>query len=638
MKKQIIVNLIMIGILLLPIFCIADTVQAGSGTGTGNYFPISGNYQYNYTQQIYLQSQINKSGNITRLRFYYSAGDILPSKDWIIYMGHTTKTTFSSGNDWVSYNDLSQVFAGDVSSMVPLEKNWMEIVLDNPFNYNNENNLVIAVDENTEGASTAATSFGVFNSGTYTGMYCRSNTTNIDPILPLSGSRTKAINIIQFVFPNTSLPLAPIMLSPVNNNWAFTDESIYWGINPGFEGAGDANSYDVYFGIEANPPLVSENQTQLSYSTILENEQTYYWKVVAKNEFGQASSQIWNFKTPSTVQLAESFENPTFPPLDWWCTPGRWSYDTTRSKHGIASAKAGGSASNQFILSTPKLRISPNSTFSFWAMSSSVQGTLQVIYSPDRINWSPIGNNITFATQYLWYNITIDLTTISGTDCYLGIGTGLFAGPNYYIDSVFGPDVLLPPGAPILNYPEDGAINISITPTLSWSAPTTGGVPRGYYIYCDIDSQFEAPLDTLSAEILDYTIISPLNYNTTYYWTVSAYNDDGEGLTAPVRHFTTTSSILNPPHNVTIMADNNSIYLTWEAQPEATYYIIYGADDPYGEYTLLGYSETNSYVYSAMEDNFNFFKIVASNGIIPVKETIINESGKEINRINNHNK
>lgn len=73
--------------LMLSIFSLgyAATVQIGTGTGTTFQFPIYGNYGYNYSQQIYTQGDINYAGDITKIRFWYSSGDISLSKDWVIY-------------------------------------------------------------------------------------------------------------------------------------------------------------------------------------------------------------------------------------------------------------------------------------------------------------------------------------------------------------------------------------------------------------------------------------------------------------------------------------------------------------------------------------------------------------------------
>lgn len=531
MKKY---SLIILVLTMLAICAVsfADTVQIGTGITTTSYLPIYGLYGYNYTQQIYTQAQINKAGNITKLRFFYVSGTITNSKDWVIYMGHTTKTAFSSTTDWEPLANLTQVFAGDVSSYVPLANNWMEIPLTTPFNYNNTDNLVIAVDENTSGY--ASMSWGAFTSGTNTGIYYYSDSVNPDPATPPTAtSRTADINRIQLVFPNSSAPLAPTLLSPSNGGWAMIGDILSWTPT---SGAGDATTYDVYFGTSTNPPLVSSNQAATTYTPTLIAGTTYYWKVVARNELGDSpASAIWSFKTPTATQLAESFENTSFPP-GGWANPGTWSRSTSYAKHGTASAYKYGSSSSQYILSTPKVTITSTSTLNFWSLCSSTSGILQIVYSPDRTTWTQIGSDITYAATYTMYNTVVDLSSLAGNNYYLGFRTA-YSG-SYYVDFVLGPEITSEaPGAPTLSTPADLATNVNELTTFTWTVPTTGGVPTGYKLYCDTNN----PPTTLKADLnaLTYTLTTPLAYITTYYWTVLAYNGAGEGPTATVRSFTT---------------------------------------------------------------------------------------------------
>ncbi|GEM_PF-4582470 len=89
-------------------------------------------------------------------------------------------------------------------------------------------------------------------------------------------------------------PDAPVLVSPVSD--AFdepTDGTLTW------DAADRATGYDVCLDV-TDPPTTpsSENQTGTSYAyTGLLNEQTYYWRVVAKNWVGQAASDVWHFTT-----------------------------------------------------------------------------------------------------------------------------------------------------------------------------------------------------------------------------------------------------------------------------------------------------------------------------------------------------
>lgn len=100
MKRSLMLGMLLTFMLVMYTFSFADTVQVGTGTSTSTNLPITGVFGYNYTQQIFTQAQINTAGNISKIRFYYVSGSIATSKDWVIYMGHTNKTTFSSTTDW----------------------------------------------------------------------------------------------------------------------------------------------------------------------------------------------------------------------------------------------------------------------------------------------------------------------------------------------------------------------------------------------------------------------------------------------------------------------------------------------------------------------------------------------------------
>ena len=114
-----------------------------------------------------------------------------------------------------------------------------------------------------------------------------------------------------------------------------------------------------------------------------------------------------------------------------------------------------------------------------------------------------------------------------------GAGNSSYNRPNV---AIITPSTT-PPEAPVLSLPVDGATGVNEYTTFSWAAPQTGSLPTGYKLYCDTNN----PPTTLIVDqsALSYTLTTPLAYNTTYYWTVSAYNALGEGPQATVRSFTT---------------------------------------------------------------------------------------------------
>ena len=191
----------------------AGNVQIGSGTTTNTSYPIYSCYNFNYSQQIYLGSEIatagGGSGNITTIRFFYGSGGTTYAnwKNWTVYMGSTTKSTFASNTDWVPVGELTQVFSGDIPT--PVAGTWVEIVLTTPFAYTSGDNLIVAVDENSPNYSCTA-SWRSFASGSNRGLLYYSDDVNPDPASPPAANVGPSSTIAQVQF---EMPVVLPMLS-----------------------------------------------------------------------------------------------------------------------------------------------------------------------------------------------------------------------------------------------------------------------------------------------------------------------------------------------------------------------------------------------------------------------------------------
>ncbi|HNX38487.1 MAG TPA: choice-of-anchor J domain-containing protein [Candidatus Cloacimonadota bacterium] len=332
----------------------------------------------------------------------------------------------------------------------------------------------------------------------------------------------------------TTAPNTATLLSPANGAYVLTGTSLSWA-----SGGGGAASYDVYFGTSATPPFVV-NQGSTSFTPTLSPGNTYYWNIVARNTYGAAApTATWSMKVPSATQVQESFESTTFPPAGW-ANPGTWSRSTSYYKDGVACAYKYGSSSSQYILSTPKVTITATSSMSLWTLASGTTGTLQILYSPDRTTWTQIGANITHAATYTFYNTLVDLSSLAGNNYYLGIRTGLQA-VSFYVDMIIAPEITPEaPGPVTLSTPADAATLVSEYPTLTWTAPTTGGIPTSYKVYLDTNTTPTTLVGTVTG--LTWTATTPLAYSTLHYWTVKASNGAGDSTAPTPRSFTTRAN------------------------------------------------------------------------------------------------
>ncbi len=175
-------------------------VQIGSGFNQTSQFPIYSCYNYNYSQQIYLGSEITGGGGsaglIKKIRFFYTGSGSQPSKwaNWTVYLGNTAKTEFASTSDWVPVTSMTQVFTGIIPN--PVDGTWLEITLPAPFYYSGSN-IVVAVDENSSGYDCTA-QWGSFYSGAPRGLHYYDDGTNPDPASPPDGIIDPSIDQIQF--------------------------------------------------------------------------------------------------------------------------------------------------------------------------------------------------------------------------------------------------------------------------------------------------------------------------------------------------------------------------------------------------------------------------------------------------------
>ena len=143
---------------------------------------------------------------------------------------------------------------------------------------------------------------------------------------------------------------------------------------------------------------------------------------------------------------------------------------------------------------------------------------------------------------------------------------------------------IAPPAAPAAQSPADGAVDVEVTPVISWSA-SAGAVT--YRLQVSTDSSFTSGLvyndSTLTANSKTMSALANL---TKYYWRVNAKNAGGTSTYSAVRSFTTISAIplapvlVTPPNNAVNQQVN--VLLRWNRSNAATTYRLQvGTDETF---------------------------------------------------------
>ncbi|MGG5208375.1 hypothetical protein ACQWU4_05455 [Chryseobacterium sp. MIQD13] len=294
-------------ILLLSLLSIAFMLNAQISLNTGSTnvgtAPISSFFSYSYVQQIYPKQELNATaaGNITGLTFYVDpSATINDSSDWTVYIGHTTKTTFTSGTDWIPASQLTQVFAGTVTKT----NNKVEVTFATPFAYNNTDNLVIAAKENSQSIdiNNFDEAFRVYPHIPYSTLYYKGDRAVVDPATPPGGIRAdyKSAVTISGLTPK-STPACPFINYPANN-------AQFVSLSPTFKWlpVSGADSYKVSLGTTAGGTDVINQQTvtatDFTPSSPLSPNTNYYLRI---------TSVTGNLESSSCADIAFS----TIPPV-----------------------------------------------------------------------------------------------------------------------------------------------------------------------------------------------------------------------------------------------------------------------------------------------------------------------------------
>ena len=468
--------------------------------------------------------------------------------------------------------------------------------------------------------------------------------------------------------PNTpSSPSPPNAATNVNLN-----ADLSWS---GGDPDGDNVTYDVYFGVSSSPPKVITNQSGTTYDPgTLNYNTTYYWKIVAWDEHGATTSgPIWHFttranhppNTPSNPSPANGVTNVDIdedlswtggdpdpgdsvtydiyfgtsspPPVKLYghnkttYDPETMEYDTTYYWKIVAWDSFGESSPGPIWHFTTKANSPPNTP----SNPSPANGEINVDLNED-LNWTggdPDGDSVTYNVYFEADDPTPDvLVSENQSDTSYDPGTMEF-GTTYYWQieawdsyglTTTGPiwsfttEYNNPPNTPSSPSPANGATNVQLNVELSW----TGGDPDGHDVYYDVYFGDSSPPSKIIAN-QSGTTYDPgiLEFSTTYYWQIVAWDEYGATASGPVWEFTTgTNNAPNTPSNpnpangaVNIPVSTDLSWIGGDPDPEDTvaYDVYFGDSNPPQKISANQSEESYSFTNDLSENTTYYWKIFA---------------------------
>ncbi len=286
-----------------------------------------------------------------------------------------------------------------------------------------------------------------------------------------------------------NLPASP---SPLNNEYNQPIElALTWICE---DSEDDELTFDVYFGTDADPPLIEENWHYDHYNLEdLAYFALYYWQIVATDEHGNTTEgPVWSFRTggpPNQPENPNPADNSTgvtiSPEFSWFC-------------------------------------VEPDGQDLEFDIYFGVSGNLELV-EEEYVETSYRPETLRFFTEYSWQIVARD---IHGNET---------EGPVWQFTTT--DEESQPPDIPANPYPGNGAVNINPEVTLSWTCTHPLGDTLRYDIYMGTSADYIPPVNLNRSSNTYQTILAE---QTTHYWQIIARDTQNHETAGPVWSFTTS--------------------------------------------------------------------------------------------------
>lgn len=510
-----------------------DIVIIGNGVSNLN-LPIQLATGYSYSQSIFLQSEIAVEDCLITKLFYYWNGyaEATSSNDWSIYMGHTALMEFTGGDSWIPLAGLNQVFQGEIA--LPATPGWIEIPLRAPFLYNNTDNLVIAVDENSVGGDSILSFFFSAETPTNRSILHVGHSPNPDPADPPFGTLVPGHPNVMLAHGGMALdPPDPVtLIAPVNGaiDMPLGGFNLSWFPAPS---GGFPESYAVFMSQDEDsiyddhywPDITttSFDPTQAAIDPITYNfGETWYWTVMTFNADGEALQETpFSFTIKDdpriiTLPYSQNFDAVLEPALPeaWTGYIGNtttYAYVRTYSSSNYASSPPnavemnnGANQGADLRLITPDILVPLNSINLSFSARGSNNGFNLLVGTVSALDDSGVFTqlaSINLTNTHMVY--TVSFADYIGTDQNICIKHGTVSSGNHkkiYIDDIYMEEIV--------------SNDLAVT---ALSGDGYGVVGTGLSYNVGVYNNGAAAQSSYSVQLidmLDHTVLTSINVNT----------------------------------------------------------------------------------------------------------------------------
>ena len=199
-------------------------IQIGFGNiqeGMSNYMPWDFYYRYSYGQTIYLAEEINmEPGEITGVYFHYNGNNVI-TENIDIYIAQTTQNSFDSNTSWINMTIDDLYYSGPITTTnepPSPDNNWVGVLLDQPFVYDPNLNLVIAVNDQDSQMPGSANIWTQTNVSVNRTLSARSDINPYTTLPPTTGYLISRIPNTRLQFEGSTFPRPRNLRGTAGNN------------------------------------------------------------------------------------------------------------------------------------------------------------------------------------------------------------------------------------------------------------------------------------------------------------------------------------------------------------------------------------------------------------------------------------